>query len=469
MRHDIRFLRRGKEIRLSDVSPTLTLLDYLRLHERAIGTKEGCAEGDCGACTVVVRRIVDSDLHLRNAQCLHRLRGPVDGCDVITVEDLPQTNVASRAAGAWSITHGSQCGFCTPGFVMALFGLLSRAKVEAARPRRASTTGSPGNLCRCTGYRPIVDAALASCNAGTRDDSSAHDEARRSPQSLRAMDAAMSSSEPTRDFLPRPRRSKLWRRSYLKHPDAVLVSAAQPMSGCGSPSNCAIFARSSGSAGCADLMRSRMLRDAVTFGATVTLPAGAAASRRHRSRSWRADAAFRQRAGAQRRHYRRQHRQWLADRRHAAGADRARRDADAAARRQDAQRCRWRISLSPTANRIVRRASSFARSACRSSKPGEHFRCYKMSKRFDQDISAVMGAFKFTLEGPHIKSARIAFGGMAATPKRARAAEARLVGADLRLSADWQPADRSAGAGLRTDRRRARQRRLSHATSRARC
>jgi xanthine dehydrogenase small subunit len=73
-------------------------------------------------------------------------------------------------------------------------------------------------------------------------------------------------------------------------------------------------------------------------------------------------------------------------------------------------------------------------------KPGEHFRCYKISKRFDQDISAVMGAFKFVVDGAHIKSARIAFGGMAATPKRARSTEAKLAGADLRLSSDWQPA-----------------------------
>ena len=73
-------------------------------------------------------------------------------------------------------------------------------------------------------------------------------------------------------------------------------------------------------------------------------------------------------------------------------------------------------------------------------KAGEHFRCYKISKRFDQDISAVMGAFKFVVEGVHIKSARIAFGGMAATPKRARNAEAKLANVDLRLSSDWQPA-----------------------------
>ena len=94
-------------------------------------------------------------------------------------------------------------------------------------------------------------------------------------------------------------------------------------------------------------------------------------------------------------------------------------------------------------------------------KAGEHFRCYKISKRFDQDISAVMGAFKFVVEGAHIKAARIAFGGMAATPKRARNAEAKRAGADLRLSSDWQPAIEALAQDFRPDRRRARQRGLS--------
>ena len=175
MRHDIRFLRRGNEVRLSEFSPTLTLLDYLRLQERAVGTKEGCAEGDCGACTVVVRRVVDGVVkyELRNS-CIV-LMGQVDGCDVITVEDLADGKL-HPVQQAMVDHHGSQCGFCTPGFVMALFGLF-HVPHEKPLDREAVNDWIAGNLCRCTGYRPIVDAALASCKVGARDKFSHEDAA----------------------------------------------------------------------------------------------------------------------------------------------------------------------------------------------------------------------------------------------------------------------------------------------------
>ena len=135
MRHDIRFLRRGKEVRLSDVSPTLTLLDYLRLDERATGTKEGCAEGDCGACTVVLRRLVDGELRLssRVNACI-LLAGQVDGCEVITVEDLAdgqlhpvQQAMVDHARLAMRLLHAG----LRHGAVRAL----PRAAGQAARPR----------------------------------------------------------------------------------------------------------------------------------------------------------------------------------------------------------------------------------------------------------------------------------------------------------------------------------------------
>ena len=127
MRGEIRFLRRGKVVKLAGVFPTLTLLDYLRLTERATGTKEGCAEGDCGACTVVVRRLRGERLVYEPVNACILFIGQLDGCEIITVEDLARDGMLHRVQQAMVDLHGSQCGFCTPGFVMALFALYHRA------------------------------------------------------------------------------------------------------------------------------------------------------------------------------------------------------------------------------------------------------------------------------------------------------------------------------------------------------
>jgi aerobic-type carbon monoxide dehydrogenase small subunit (CoxS/CutS family) len=122
MRRHIQFLRRGAIVRLGDAAPTLTLLDYLRLSERAMGTKEGCAEGDCGACTVVLRRRVGGRLVYSPVNACIVLAGQADGTEVISVDDLAVDGL-HPVQQAMVDLHGSQCGFCTPGFVMSLFAL----------------------------------------------------------------------------------------------------------------------------------------------------------------------------------------------------------------------------------------------------------------------------------------------------------------------------------------------------------
>ncbi len=117
MRTEIQFQRRGKTVKLASMSPTLTLLDYLRLTERATGTKEGCAEGDCGACTVVLRRLRGERLVYEPVNACILFAAQADGTEVISVEDLTRDDTLHPVQQAMVDQHGSQCGFCTPGFV----------------------------------------------------------------------------------------------------------------------------------------------------------------------------------------------------------------------------------------------------------------------------------------------------------------------------------------------------------------
>jgi len=157
----LRFVRRGQTVTLHDVPASRTLLDVLREDLHCTGTKEGCGEGDCGACTVVVGQERDGKLHTSAINSCIRLAHSIDGMALWTVEDIAQD--AERlhpAQEAMVACHGSQCGFCTPGFVMSLFALYQDAKGKPISREQAQAALS-GNLCRCTGYRPILDAASA--------------------------------------------------------------------------------------------------------------------------------------------------------------------------------------------------------------------------------------------------------------------------------------------------------------------
>ena len=167
-RNAVRFVRRGRIVERSDFAPTETLLDHLRIRERAHGTKEGCAEGDCGACTVAVGRPDgDGGVTWRPVNSCILLLGMIDGAEIVAVEDLASPDgTLHPVQRAMVDLHASQCGFCTPGFVMSLFTLY-HAGLRA--DRAVVNDWLAGNLCRCTGYRPIADAALACCT-GEADD-----------------------------------------------------------------------------------------------------------------------------------------------------------------------------------------------------------------------------------------------------------------------------------------------------------
>ncbi len=155
----IRFLLNGEEIRLTDVAPDLTLLDWLRLERRLRGSKEGCAEGDCGACTVLVGRLMGDEIIYDSVTACIRFVGSLHGTHVVTIEHLRGENGALHPVQQAMVDHhGSQCGFCTPGFVMSLYGLWMR---DPDPSRSAIEKALQGNLCRCTGYAPIIRAGQA--------------------------------------------------------------------------------------------------------------------------------------------------------------------------------------------------------------------------------------------------------------------------------------------------------------------
>lgn len=158
VRDHIRFVLNDETIELASFSSSLTLLDYIRLQKSLKGTKEGCAEGDCGACTVLIGRLTQNGIAYETVNACIRFMGSLDACHVVTIEHLKGENGALHPVQQAMVNqHGSQCGFCTPGFVMSLYALwMSTPNPSNTQIERALQ----GNLCRCTGYEPIVKAAI---------------------------------------------------------------------------------------------------------------------------------------------------------------------------------------------------------------------------------------------------------------------------------------------------------------------
>jgi xanthine dehydrogenase small subunit len=438
MRTHIRFIFRGQLREISGFRPTRTLLDWLREEERATGTKEGCNEGDCGACTVVLARLVEGQLvHLPVNACT-TLLGMVDGAELITVEDLAEAGRLHPIQQAIVDHHGSQCGFCTPGIVMSLFAL---AQTGGPIDRTTIDTQLQGNLCRCTGYRPIADAAMAGC--------AAVDDQFRRRASERAARLAMLAPDDDAlvpaegGFFAVPRSVDSLAAHHAAHPDATLVAGAtdvglwitkqfRPLS------KLIWLGRVEGFDTISETA------DMLTIGAGATheqaLPALlvldpdlAAVGHRFGSKQVRAQGTVGGNIangspigdwapcfialGAE------------LELQHGA------RSAGGVMRRMPLE------NFFVAYGRQDRQPGEFV-TALHLPKlgSGEHFRALKLSKRFDEDISAVMGAFRLTVVGGTVTAARVAFGGMAATPKRAPRTEAALAGLALARPATWRAA-----------------------------
>lgn len=219
----LRFLRRGQIVTLDGVETNRNLLDLLREDLHCTGTKEGCGEGDCGACTVVLGEEKGGKLEMRAINSCIRLAHSIDGMALWTVEDLagPKSDL-HPAQEAMVQCHGSQCGFCTPGFVMSLFALYE-SKAGGPISRLQAQGALSGNLCRCTGYRPILDAAQAMQNLPTvRVDQAAVLDGLRQLAKPERKQAAQAAASDASYLSPKTLKELLALRA--QYPDAQLVA-----------------------------------------------------------------------------------------------------------------------------------------------------------------------------------------------------------------------------------------------------
>jgi xanthine dehydrogenase small subunit len=422
-RSEIRFRFRGREVALSGFSPRLTLLDWLRTEAGATGTKEGCNEGDCGACTVVLARRIGETTSFAPVNACILLLGQIDGAELITVEDLAQGADLHPVQEALVTHHGSQCGFCTPGIVMSLF-----AQHESAPDRLDASEVEDqlaGNLCRCTGYRPIIDAALA-----------AHDVAPLGLwQGLADQGGDVFVGDSAR-FFAAPGNLASLGALYEAHPDATLVSGATDVGlwitkGLQDIQKVIWLGRVAGLDAIEDCGETLRIGAGATHAALMPVladvhPDLGEVMRRFGSKQVRASGtiggniANGSPIGD------------LAPCLIALGATLV------LQKRED-------IRVVPLEDFFIayrkqdRQQGEFVRAVIVPKlKDGQSFRAFKVSKRIDEDISAVLAAFRFDIAQGRIGAARIAYGGMAGTPARARNAEGFIIGARLEDEATWK-------------------------------
>ncbi|GAA0287030.1 xanthine dehydrogenase small subunit [Rhodovulum strictum] len=424
-RREIRFLLNGDEVRLAEVGAEDMALDFLRLQRRLTGTKEGCAEGDCGACTVLVGRLTGGGLVYEPVNACIRPLATLDGCHVVTIEHLAGPGGALHPVQAAMVAHhGSQCGFCTPGIVMALVALW----LSTPAPGRAAVEEAlQGNLCRCTGYAPILRAAEAMGGFGDR----AADPLVTGQGTVAARLAGLRDGRrvevargESRAILPADVED--FAALLVAMPEAVVVAGATDVGlwvtkGLRRISP-AIFV------GHLDALRRVETREGalhIGAGASYAEAQGPlVAAFPHLAGYWSRIGGPQVRAAG------------------TIGGNIANGSpigdtppalialgAEVVLRRGDARRVLPLEAFFLDYGRQDRAPGEFVETLrIPLSGPGTHHAAYKISKRRDEDISTLAAAFAVTVEGGIVRAARIAFGGMAGVPKRAAHAEAALVG-----------------------------------------
>jgi xanthine dehydrogenase small subunit len=425
VRDHIRFLLGDELLELRAIDPTMTVLDWLRLEKCRTGTKEGCAEGDCGACTVVIARPENGRLSYRAVNGCIVFMPMLDGCQLLTVEDLMAPDGTLHAIQQSMVDrHGSQCGFCTPGFVMSLFALYRNE--ENPTDQRIDDVLA-GNLCRCTGYAPIAAAAKQMYQEGP----AAKDRFAASKADIVARLETLADSETlcveaeSRQFYA-PADIDGLAAILAENPQTCIVAGGTDV-GLWVTKQLRDIAPAVHIGRIAELRRIEETDEAITIGAGVTYDEASSVIAAH----YPDFGELIRRIGGQ------QVRNMgtiggniangspIGDSPPALIAA----GATLGLRLGSEQRTMLLEDFFIEYGKQDRRAGEFVEYVVLPKpEPGTHFRCYKISKRFDQDISAACGAFWLKLDGDTVADVRIAFGGMAAIPKRAAATEAALAG-----------------------------------------
>jgi xanthine dehydrogenase small subunit len=428
MRTAIRFVQNGKIREIENIDPTTTVLNFLRYQEALTGTKEGCAEGDCGACTVVLGSFIDGRIKYQAVNACIQFLPMLDGKELITVEDLKSDDGELHPVQTAMVeANGTQCGFCTPGFVMSLF---ADYHSEAVVDRNHINNVLAGNLCRCTGYGPIIEAGLKTG-------------ATRSPDkfSRRTVETAALLKELSEDSMLCLTMNE---RSYFapttideltelldQYPQAVLMGGATDIGLWVTKLHKSLdiiiyLGKIPG------LSEIQVQNDCLEIGAMVTY-----------SDAWSKIAdlypdfgeLIRRIASTQIRNT------------GTIGGNIANGSPIGDTPPPLIALGATLILGSKSGSREIPLEEFFIAYGQQNLKPGEYvqsvripapqgdskFSTYKLSKRFDQDISAVCGAFNVTLSGNQVSDIRICYGGMAATPQRAGNAEKALIGNDWTL------------------------------------
>jgi xanthine dehydrogenase small subunit len=426
----LRFVREGRIVEVHRVAPDRTLLDWLRAPAPggagSTGTKEGCAEGDCGACTVVLAEPDGERLRWRAINACISMLSSIDGCALWTVDDLKGADGRLHPVQQAMVdAHASQCGFCTPGFVMSLYADYNarladgRGAPDADEARRLLA----GNLCRCTGYRPILDAARAMMGPP----SCPPDEATVRTQ-LRAIapDEALSTLGADDARALRPTTLDALLRTRSEHPQAQLIAGCTDI-GLWVTKRHARFAVTLDVTSVRELQRVVDTGDALEIGAAVRL-----------TQAWAAIVA---------------HRPQLRDFADRFAGPPVRNAGTLAGNVANGSPIGDSMPVLIALGGRVRLASLrgnrevaiedlytgyrrnliapdevIAQVIVPAPRAGETMRAYKLSKRFDDDISAVCLAIAISLTQGRVAEVRIGAGGVAAVPARARACEAVLLG-----------------------------------------
>jgi xanthine dehydrogenase small subunit len=426
----IEFVLNGEIVRVDNPDPNCTVLDYLRDHCRLTGTKEGCREGDCGACTATQVLLVDNAPQARAINTCIQFMPTLHGTALFTVEGVAGANGDLHPIQAAMVEcHASQCGFCTPGFVMSLHS----ADLAGEIPQKARIVELlTGNLCRCTGYGPILAAAEQSLGAhGDKGNLLAT-----TAERIRAIDTAemlsieyespQSSSKRTYDA---PRSLAELAEVLAAYPDATILAGGtdlglQVTKQYRKLNNLVDVNR------VAELRKIKIDESGIAIGAAVTYTQ----ARKDLAGQFPAMGSFLSRIASE------QIRNTgtiggniangspIGDMPPALIALNSRIELVGPAGKRELPLEDFFIAYG---KQDRRNGEIISRILIPHLADSAQFEAYKISKRFDQDISSVCGAFHAVMKDGVLSNVRIAFGGMAGTPKRASVAEAGLEGRQL--------------------------------------